>query len=139
VAIALVSTITYAGFEFGLFTPYTSFAQVTVTSVSLAGSSATPKSLGTVTCATSPSPDFIVLDNSGSKSTTVTGVTVTIANVSYSTTVTGQECLLGASGSGDSTAYLILDSPTLGSPGSPFKGYVSLSNGAHVPFTGVFY
>lgn len=139
IAITLIAAIAIAGFVFGLFGSFTSSAQVTATASLVAsatsGALTTPSGLSCATT-TPASGSYVTAINSGTGSVSVTGVSITSGGSTVSATVA--TCSVGASGSGTATQYLALTVGTTPAKGTQFTGSLSLSNGATVPFSGVF-
>ena len=120
VAITLIASIAVAGFVFGLMGSFVATAEVSVTYV---------------TCSGTPESCVIALTNSGSGSTSVTGVcSLTFGGQSY----LGSATLVSGSLSGGNVAQVSCVSGTLGShavSGSQVTGYVTIGNGANALFS----
>jgi hypothetical protein len=95
------------------------------------------------TCSTSPINSFIQLTNKGSGNGAATGVTITYGGSNNAFSIAGP-CQIGPSGSATATTYILFKGPSelpnssAPEPGEPFVGSVALSDGAHLPFTGMF-
>jgi flagellin-like protein len=138
IAITLIAAIAIAGFVFGIFGSFSSSATVTVTGVAIPSGSAAVAFPATATCPTTAGTPYVAISNSGTGSTTVTGVSITYAGNTYTATLTG--CTIGAAGSNTATLYVVMGTfapgPTL--KGTQFVGAVTLGNGASVSYTGTF-
>jgi hypothetical protein len=146
VVVAVIASVAVSGFVFGTFEQAQHPPQILVTGVSLsasyflAGGTTT-----TFTCAASSSAATVSLTNAGSGSGTVVGVMITWAGSDNAFTPSGA-CKIGAAGSSTSTAYVTFPSTSKlssrgavdATPGQPFTGTISLSNGAQLLFTGVW-
>jgi len=125
IAITLIAAIAIAGFVFGLFGSFTSTAQVTVSYSSLAG--------GAV-----PAGTMLVL-NSGTSNTNANAVSLTYGGQTCSAAITGSPVTLTAGKAPGITLTVTAGScTTVPAHGQAFTGSLSLSNGAQVPFSGVF-
>ena len=96
------------------------------------------------TCSTDAKNSYIKLTNMGSASSSVQGVTITFGGADNVFKVAGS-CVLGPSGSPDSTLYVLFGGPSklvnssVPQPSQPYLGTVNLSNGAGLPFNGNFF
>jgi len=126
IAITLIAAIAIAGFVFGLFGSFTSSARVQVVSTSFAHAAASPWLTGSVTV------QNIGTSNANANSITVTYGGQTCAPGMGATAVpaTGAQTPLTLTGAGTCTIASLA--------GEAFSGSVQMSNGAQVPFTGVF-
>jgi flagellin-like protein len=137
IAITLIAAIAIAGFVFGIFGSFSSSATVTVTGVAIPSGSggAFPVTAG---CSTTAATPYVSISNSGTGSTTVTGVSLTYAGNTNRATLTG--CTIGAAGSSTATLYIVITgfSPGAALKGIQFVGSISLGNGASISYTGTF-
>jgi flagellin-like protein len=139
IAITLIAAIAIAGFVFGIFGSFSSSATVTVTGVAIPSGATSGAFPSTATCSTSAAAPYVAISNSGTGSTTVTGISITYAGNTYSATISG--CTIGAAGSATATYYVEMTGFTpLASQykGIQFVGAVTLGNGASVSYTGTF-
>ena len=121
IAITLIAAVAIAGFVFGLFGSFTSSAQVSAQVTSCTGT--------TDTC-------IVVLTNTGTSNVAVTGCSVQVGGVAKSPTA-APAGTIGASGSATVTCGPFT-APVAQTVGSQAIGQFSLSNGASVPFSGVW-
>ena len=125
IAITLIAAIAIAGFVFGLFGSFTSTARVTVNAVALAHG-ATPG--GTM-----------VAYNSGTSNANANGITLTYGGQTCPAAITGSPVAITAGTAPGITLPITAGSCTTASvSGQSFTGMLSMSNGAQVPFSGVF-
>jgi hypothetical protein len=95
------------------------------------------------TCVTVPVPAnmFVVLTNAGTAGASVASVTITWKNTINTFPISGS-CSVGPDGTQSATTYIFFGlSNRLGvaaETGQPFTGTVTLSNGAHIEFSGSF-
>jgi flagellin-like protein len=138
IAITLIAAIAIAGFVFGIFGSFSSSATVTVTGVAIPSSATSGAFPSTATCSTSAVAPYVAISNSGTGSTTVTGITITYAGNTYRAAISG--CTIGAAGSATATYYVEMTgfAPLSTYKGIQFVGAVSLGNGASVSYTGSF-
>jgi flagellin-like protein len=143
IAVTLIAAVAIGGFVFGIFGSASQTANVQVTTVTAPAADFVTSGGGTsFTCGTTAgSGPYLVVTNTGTAAGTVTGITLTWAgaNNAYTPPAT---CEVGAAGSTTATTYLNLPpSSAITAPattGQTFQGYVTLSNGAQVLFTGTF-
>jgi len=121
IAITLIAAIAIAGFVFGLFGSFTSSAQVSASVVSC-----THYGNGTDGC-------ILTLRNTGTSNVSVTGCSIHIGG-SATTGVAGTP-KVPASGAATEGCNAAGAAQTVGSQA---VGSISLSNGASVPFSGVW-
>jgi len=125
IAITLIAAIAIAGFVFGLFGSFTSTARVTVNAVALVHG-ATPT--GTM-----------VAYNSGTSNANANGITLTYGGQTCSAAITGSPVLITAGLAPGVTLTITAGScATASVGGQAVTGTLSMSNGAQVPFSGVF-
>jgi len=120
IAITLIVAVAIGGFVFGLFGTFTSTAQV---------------SAGTVTCSGTPEVCALVLQNTGTANTVITGVcNLNFAGGSY----VGTAALVSGSLKAGSSATVTCTGPAAqhATAGTQITGYVALGNGAEVLFAG---
>ena len=118
IAITLIAAVGIGGFVFGLFGTFTSTAQV---------------SAGVATCSGTPEVCTLVLQNTGSGNTAITGVcNMNFAGGSYSSSATLVAGSLKAGSSG--TVTCTGPGSQHASAGTQITGYVTLGNGAEVLF-----
>jgi len=95
----------------------------------------------TFTCSASPSGAHLTLTNGGTGSASVSYVSVTSGGVVSEFTPSGA-CEVGGLGSGAATTYVIFPANSQVAPspvaGQDYTGVVGLSDGASVPFNGVW-
>jgi len=123
IAITLIAAIAIAGFVFGLFGSFTSSAQISaqVTACTKAGN-------GTVYCT-------VILRNTGTSSAGVTGCNVRINGVATIGTLNPATATVTASSTKTVSCQAGTTAQTVGSQAT---GSFSMSNGASVPFSGVW-
>jgi len=121
IAITLIAAIAIAGFVFGLFGSFTSSAQVSAQVTSCTGA--------TDTC-------IVTLTNTGTSNAAVTGCTVQVSGKAMAPTAAPA----GAIGASSSASFTCgpFTAPVAQTVGSQAIGQFSLSNGASVPFSGVW-
>jgi len=120
IAITLIAAIAVSGFVFGLFGTFTSTAQV---------------SAGTVTCSGTPEVCTLLLQNTGSGNTVITGVcTLNFGGGNYLSTAAMVSGSLKAGSSG--TVTCTGPAGQHAAAGTQVTGYVTLGNGAEVLFAG---
>jgi len=129
IAITLIAAIAIAGFVFGLFGSFTSSAQVTASAI---------------TCSTNPANHtaFCELNvmNTGTSNAAVTGASIKIAGLS-TTAGTYTPALPATVTGGAAAIHLWVHMAAAvqgGAAGSQVVGSLSMSNGASVPFSGVW-
>ena len=118
ISITLIAAVAIGGFVFGLFGTFTSTAQVAA---------------GVATCSGTPEVCTLVMQNTGSGNTAITGVcNLNFAGGSYLGTAT----LVSGSLKAGSSATVTCTGPGSqhAASGSQITGYVTLSNGAEVLF-----
>ena len=123
IAITLIAAIAIAGFVFGLFGSFTSSAQVSAV---------------VVTCNHShPVVCHVSLQNTGSSNATPTACSINIAGAAAASTTSTTAVTAGA---GTIAETCTLNSATTdgGTVGSQALGSFTMSNGASVPFSGVW-
>jgi flagellin-like protein len=141
IAVTLIAAVAIGGFVFGIFGSATSVAQVTVVGTALTH----PTSAGTfaaacVTSAPSTSTNgYLQLTNTGTASTVASTVSMTYGGTTYSVALTGAAlCTVPSGGS----MYVSITTATgyaaVANSGQQFTGFVVMSNGAQVVYTGVF-
>lgn len=123
IAITLIAAIAVAGFVFGLFGSFTSSAQVSAVLVSC------PR-VAPVICSVS-------LQNTGSSNASPTACSIQLNGVATSGTTSVTAVTAGA-GAVSETCTLLVAAGAGGAVGSTAQGSFTLSNGATVPFTGVW-
>jgi archaeal type IV pilus assembly protein PilA len=137
IAITLIAAIAIAGFVFGIFGSFSSSATVTVTSAAIPAAGASNTGLTAAACATSATAPYVAVSNSGTGSTTVTGISLTYAGTTYRVSIA--TCTIGAAGSSTATQYVDMTVSTgTALKGIQYVGSISLGNGASVSYTGVF-
>lgn len=125
IAITLIAAIAIAGFVFGLFGSFTSSAQVTVSSSSLAG--------GAV-----PAGTMLAL-NTGTSNANANSLTLTYGGQTCAAAITHAPVQITAGLSPGVTLTVTAGGCTVvPTHGEAYTGSLSLSNGAQVPFTGTF-
>jgi len=125
IAITLIAAIAIAGFVFGLFGSFTSTARVTVNAVALTHG-ATPT--GTMTAY-----------NSGTSNANANGITLTYGGQTCPAAITGAPVAITAGTAPGIPLTITAGSCSTASvAGQSFTGMLSMSNGAQVPFSGVF-
>jgi flagellin-like protein len=122
IAITLIAAIAVAGFVFGLFGSFTSTARVSVEQAALPH--------GIVSAA------GLTVMNTGTSNTVVNSMTLTYGGVTCVPTITTTTATAGVSGI--PVPITALGSCVAGSSGETFVGSLATSNGAQVPFSGVF-
>jgi len=121
IAITLIAAIAIAGFVFGLFGSFTSSAQV---------------SAQVITCSRNATDNCLVtLRNTGTSNTAVTGCSVRVSGASVIGTLSPLAPTVTASNTRNVGCQAAGAAQT---SGSQAVGSFSLSNGASVPFTGVW-
>ena len=122
IAITLIAAIAIAGFVFGLFSGFTSTANVSVTLSNIPH--------GIVTA------NQLTATNTGTANTMVNSMTLTYGGVTCSPTITATQITAGAG------AIIIpitaLNTCVAGTVGESYVGNLALSNGGQVPFSGTF-
>jgi len=95
----------------------------------------------TFTCSASPSTAYLALVDNGTGSASVTSLSIA-SSVGVTDFSPSGACDIGASGSGGVTTYIVFPATSEISPsplsGSYYAGVVSLSDGALIPFEGVW-
>ena len=120
IAITLIAAVGVGGFVFGLFGTFTSTAEV---------------SAGVVTCSGTPEVCTMVLQNTGSGNTAITGVcNMNFAGGSYASNAAMVSGSLNSGSSGKVTCTG--PGPQHATAGTEVTGYVTLGNGAEVLFAG---
>ncbi len=147
IAVTLIAAVAIGGFVFGIFGSSSSSAQVSVTSQNLLA--ADNKSTGSTTtfaCSTLGAANDLVLTNTGTAATTVTGVTITWAGAVNSFTPSTaapsrrQETqeppptVTQSPSTSPATNTLTVSGVT----GQTYTGTVTMGNGAVLLFTGTF-
>jgi flagellin-like protein len=127
IAITLIAAIAIAGFVFGLFGSFTSSAQVSGRVLSCVSAAGPPI---TAVCT-------VTLTNTGTSNTAATACSIKIAGTSATGVVTGAPLSVPASGTVNAVCTVNPASATQTS-GSQAVGSFSTSNGASVPFSGVW-
>lgn len=95
------------------------------------------------TCSAVPANSYIQLTNTGSKEGAAVGVTITYAGAKNTFKIAGS-CDIGPSGSDASTTFILFKGPSelpnsdVPQSGEQFSGTVAMSDGATLPFVGVF-
>ena len=120
IAITLIVAVAVGGFVFGLFGTFTSTAQV---------------SAGTVTCSGTPEVCTLVLQNTGTANTVITGV----CNLNFNGgSYVGTAALVSGSLKAGSSASVTCTGPASqhATAGTQITGYLALGNGAEVLFAG---
>jgi hypothetical protein len=140
IAVTLVASLAVSGFIFGSFGHAQNSAQVAVTGNALPAADFTSAgTTNTFTCAASSSAAYLTLTNSGTGGATIEGISITWAGSNTAYSLSGL-CDIGASGSLNSTQYVIFPPTTTMSPdaatGQTYTGTVTLSNGAQLLFVG---
>ena len=124
IAITLIAAVAIAGFVFGLFGSFTSSAQV-----SAAVSRCTQAVNGTDYCS-------VTLTNSGTSNAAASSCSLRVAGVAQVGRLTGTaKTSIPASGNAPATCSFVGAAQTVGSQST---GSFGLSNGASVPFSGVW-
>ena len=130
IAITLIAAIAIAGFVFGLFGSFTSSAQVSLHVSSCTNNGGAPGAQKEI-CTLSAT-------NSGTSNAAFTACSIQVAGVAQAGTVsgtTGVNAGTTVNGVICTTTAATLTEPTVGSQA---VGSVAASNGASVPFTGVW-
>jgi len=122
IAITLIAAIAIAGFVFGLFGSFTSSAQVSAQVIACNHGNATANCL-------------VTLRNTGTSNTVVTGCSVRVGGVSVVGTLSPLVPTVTASNTRNAGCQAAGAAQTVGSQA---VGSFSMSNGASVPFTGVW-
>ena len=148
IAVTLIAAVAIGGFVFGIFGSSSSTAQVSVTSQNLvAADNLLGGSTFTFTCSTLGAANNLVLTNTGTAATTVTGVTITWAGSVNSLTPTNSCTVaaagnVGATSNGNPISLNILTTNKLATAsavtGQTYTGTVTMGNGAVLLFTGTF-
>jgi len=124
IAITLIAAIAIAGFVFGLFGSFTSSAQV---------------SGQVTTCVKATGVCTVVLTNSGTSNATPNSCTVNDKGAAVVSAVLPAATAVQAGTSGTYTCTLpVANIPASAAVGSQAIGSFSMSNGASVPFSGVW-
>jgi len=131
IAITLIAAIAIAGFVFGLFGSFTSSARVQVVSTNLnhvvyTGAVCTGTPLCTVT-----------FQNIGTSNANVNSMTLTYGGTTCAPSF-GSAVPIPATGAATGVTLTGIGSCAAGSSGEAYVGSAALSNGAQVPFSGVF-
>jgi hypothetical protein len=119
-------------------------AQVQTNGVGLIADTFTGDAPLAPTCSATPKNSYIGLTNKGSANGTVTSVTITYGGEKNDFSIAGT-CKVGPSGSPTATMYVLFRGPSklansnVPQPGLPYLGTVTLSSGAHLPFTGTWF
>jgi hypothetical protein len=119
-------------------------AQVQTNGVGLIADTFTGDTPLAPTCSSTPKNSYIGLTNKGSANGTIKSVTITYGGEKNDFTIAGT-CKVGPSGSPTATMYVLFRGPSklansnVPQPGLPYLGTVTLSSGAHLPFTGTWY
>jgi flagellin-like protein len=127
IAITLIAAIAIAGFVFGLFGSFTSSAQVSGRVQSCVSAVGPPI---TAVCT-------VVLTNTGTSNTAAIACSLKISGTSAAGVLTVSPTPVGASGS--ATAICTVNpASAVQTSGSQAVGSFSMSNGATVPFSGIW-
>jgi len=129
IAITLIAAIAIAGFVFGLFGSFTSSAQVSA-QVQSCTAGTTGSHSGNNVC-------IVTLRNTGTSNVAATGCSIQVGGTAAASTLTGAPLNVPASGSVSATCGVTAASNAQ-TVGSEAVGSFSMSNGASVPFTGVW-
>jgi hypothetical protein len=119
-------------------------AQVAVTGTSLNAAGFGMGTSGAITCVTtSPVAPYITLANTGTEGTVATGLVIIWAGAAnYFSLTQAASCDVGAAGSSSAIIYAeFVATPKVSTApvaGQTYSGYVTLSNGAQVLFTGTW-
>ena len=124
IAITLIAAIAIAGFVFGLFGSFTSSAQISAVAV---------------TCSDSTGLCKVNLQNTGSANATPTACSVQLSGIStLGTTANGNDFKAVTAGGGAIANTCGVGAGLTQAIGSTAQGSFTMSNGASVPFTGVW-
>jgi flagellin-like protein len=140
IAVTLIAAVAIGGFVFGIFGSATSVAQVTVVGTALAH----PTVAGTfaaacLTTAPASTSGYLQLTNTGTASTVASTISLTYGGSTFSVALTGgTTCTVPSGGSMYIGITTLTGFPAIGSSGQQFTGFVVMSNGAQVVYTGVF-
>ena len=142
VVVALAASIAASGFVFGVMGRAQDPGRVAVTgTVLLANYFTAHGNTSTFTCASSASGAYLILTDFGTGTVTVTGVSITWADGITAYLPSGG-CDVGASGSTNSTQYLLFPATTTlnvdAATALTYTGTVTLSTGAQLLFTGTW-
>ena len=148
IAVTLIAAVAIGGFVFGIFGSSSSTAQVQVTSQNLlAADNLLAGTTSTFACNVAGAANNIVLTNTGTAATTVTGVTITWAG-SVNSMTPSTACTVAAAGNtglttnGNPISLNILATNKLATAnavtGQTYTGTVTMGNGAVLLFTGTF-
>jgi len=131
IAITLIAAIAVAGFVFGLFGTFTSTARVQIATATIVHSATTPGAASS-----------LLALNTGTSNTNANSVSLTFGGQTCSPAITlGPIPLTAGTTPGVSiplTAASGSCATVASTAGEAFTGMVYLSNGAQVPFSGVF-
>jgi flagellin-like protein len=146
IAVTLIAAVAIGGFVFGIFGSSSNSAQVSVTSQNLLAADFTTGAVVAPTCNVAGAANDIVVTNTGTAASSVTGVTITYAgSVNSFTPSTG--CLVAAAGNAGATtngnpmAILFSGANHLAvgaTTGQSYTGTVTMANGAVLIFAGTF-
>jgi len=130
IAITLIAAIAIAGFVFGLFGSFTSSAQVSARVISCTLAGAVPNKL---VCT-------LALTNTGTSNTAITACGINVGGSSVASTATAGTGSLTINAGATDSGVLCTTNANQGEPaiGSQAVGSISVSNGASVPFSGVW-
>ncbi len=146
VAVAVVASIAVSGFVFGILGLVQNPGQIVVTGTVLPAAAFTASgTLTSFSCASTSAIPYLTLTNTGTGAAIITGVTITWAGTNNAFAAP-PSCKIGASGTPTSTTYLNFVAASHLSatgavdavPGQAYTGTITLSNGAHLLFTGIW-
>jgi len=143
IAVTLIAAVAIGGFVFGVFGTSAQSAQIQVTGTTLNALGFTAGAGGTITCVTTgPTAPYITLTNTGTASSSITGITITWGGANNPFALTAAtSCAIGGAGSASAITYAqfvaakVTIAPTIG---QSYSGTITLSNGANVLFTGTW-
>jgi len=131
IAITLIAAIAIAGFVFGLFGSFTSSARVQIVSTNL------NHVVWTALVCTGTPLCTVTFQNIGTSNANVNSMTLTYGGVTCAPTF-GAAVQVPATGAATGVTLTGIGSCAAGTAGEAFVGSAALSNGAQVPFSGVF-
>jgi hypothetical protein len=148
VALAVVASVAVSGFVFGTLSTQESSPQVSVIAASFAAADFETVLHGAMTTSFTcgaATGSYLMVSNTGTAGAAVTAVTLTWAGSTNSYSLSGS-CAVGASGSVDSTQFLLFSGDPRATKvltanavsGGIFTGTVALSSGAVLLYTGTF-
>jgi len=123
IAITLIAAIAIAGFVFGLFGSFTSSAQV---------------SAQVSSCTSATDVCIVKLTNTGTSNVVATGCSIQNGGKAAAATITAPAAPVTVGASGSVTATCTATVVAAQTIGSMAVGSFSMSNGASVPFSGVW-